>query len=34
MVVADDEMVVVEVDGESFELPYKDMESARLEPVF
>ena len=34
MVVADDEMVVVEVDGESFELPYKDMESARLDPVF
>ena len=26
--------VVLEVDGESYELPYKDMESAQLEPVF
>ncbi len=34
MVEADDDAVVVEMDGESFELPYKDMDSARLEPVF
>ena len=34
MVEADDKAVVVEMDGESFELPYKDMDSARLEPVF
>lgn len=34
MVEADDEAVTVEVDGESYELPYKDMDSARLEPVF
>ena len=26
--------VVLEVDGESYELPYKDMESAQLDPVF
>ena len=26
--------VVLEVDGESYELPYKDMESAQLEPGF
>ena len=34
MVHADDETVVVEVDGESYELPYKDIESARLEPLY
>jgi ribosome maturation factor RimP len=34
MVEADDNSVVVEMDGESFELPYKDMDSARLDPVF
>ncbi len=34
MVEASDESVVIEVDGESYELPYNDMESARLEPVF
>ena len=34
MVEADDNAVVVEMDGESFELPYKNMDSARLEPVF
>ena len=34
MVEANDEMVIMEVDGESYELPYEDIESARLEPVF
>jgi len=34
MVEASDESVVIEVDGESYELLYNDMESARLEPVF
>ena len=34
MIEADDNAVVVEVDGESYQLPYKDMDSARLEPVF
>ncbi len=34
MIEADDEQVVVEVDGESYELPFKDMDSARLNPVF
>lgn len=34
MVQADEESVVVEVDGESYELPYKDIESARLEPQY
>ncbi len=34
MVEADDQAVVVEVDGESYELPYSGMESARLAPVF
>jgi ribosome maturation factor RimP len=34
MVEANDNTVVVEMDGESFELPYKDMDSARLDPVF
>lgn len=31
---ADALVVVVEVDGESYELPYADHDSARLEPVF
>jgi ribosome maturation factor RimP len=34
MVEAGIDAVVLEVDGESYELPYKDMESAQLEPVF
>ena len=34
MVEADDQAVTLEVDGESYELRYQDMESARLEPVF
>lgn len=34
MVEAGDEAVTVEVDGESYELPYRHMESARLDPVF
>ena len=34
MLEADEEQVVVEADGESYELPYAEMESARLEPVF
>ncbi len=34
MVESGDEWVVLEVDGESYELPYEDMESARLEPEF
>lgn len=34
MVDANDEQVVVEVDGESYELPYKDIDSARLNPEF
>ena len=34
MVEAGDVSVVLEIDGESYELPYCDMESARLEPVF
>ena len=34
MVEADDDFVVIEVDGESYELHYLNMESARLEPVY
>ncbi len=34
LVEADDQQVVLEVDGESYDLPYDMMESARLEPVF
>ncbi len=34
LIEADDELVVLEADGESYELPYELMESARLEPVF
>ncbi|MEA3291034.1 MAG: ribosome maturation factor RimP [Pseudomonadota bacterium] len=31
---ADDQQAVVEVDGEPYELPYDDMESARLAPEY
>ena len=34
MVETNDVTVVLEVDGESYELTYEDMETARLEPVF
>lgn len=34
LVEANDEVVVLEADGESYDLPYELMESARLEPVF
>ena len=34
MVDADDNSVTMEVDGESYELPYSQIESARLDPVF
>ncbi len=34
MVETNDINVVLEVDGESYELAYDDMETARLEPVF
>ena len=34
LIEADEDQVVVEADGESYELPYSLMESARLEPVF
>lgn len=34
MVEANERCVVVEVDGESYRLPYADMQSANLEPVF
>lgn len=34
MLEANDMTVVLEVDGESYELPYEDMETAQLEPVF
>jgi ribosome maturation factor RimP len=34
LVAADENGAEVEVDGESYSLPYEDMESARLEPVF
>ncbi len=34
MVEAGNDAVMLEVDGENYELPYKDMESAQLEPVF
>ena len=34
MVEAGDDAVILEIDGESYELPYDDMESARLEPVY
>ncbi len=34
LIEADDELVVLEAEGESYELPYELMESARLEPVF
>ncbi len=34
MVETNDANVVLEADGESYELAYEDMETARLEPVF
>lgn len=34
MVAADDNTVVVEVDGEQHRLPYHAIESARIEPIF
>ncbi len=34
MVLAGDEAVVLDVDGECYELPYSDMESAQLQPFF
>ena len=34
LVQATDTQVTVEVDGECYDLPYDEMESARLEPVF
>ena len=34
LVEADDTRAEVEVDGESYTLPYDGMESARVEPVF
>ena len=34
MVEAGEDAVVLHVDGESYDLPYKDIESARLDPVF
>ncbi len=34
MVLAGDEAVVLDVDGESYELLYSDMESAQLQPYF
>ena len=34
LIEANDELVVLEADGESYDLPYELMESARLEPVF
>jgi ribosome maturation factor RimP len=34
MLEADEDQVVVEADGEHYELAYAEMESARLEPVF
>ncbi len=34
LVEADETAAVVEVDGESYSLPYDGMESARIEPVF
>lgn len=34
MVAAGDETVVLDVDGECYELPYRDMESAQLQPFF
>ncbi|MGI9317135.1 MAG: ribosome maturation factor RimP [bacterium] len=34
LIEADDIHVVLETDGESYELPYELMESARLEPIF
>ncbi len=34
MVAADESGVVLEVDGESYELPYDQIESARLNPLF
>ena len=34
MVEADEKGVVLEVDGESYTLPYSQIESARLDPVF
>ena len=33
MVEAGDQAVVLEVDGESYDLPYSDMESAQLQPI-
>ena len=33
MVEAGDESVVLEVDGERYPLPYRDMESAQLQPI-
>ncbi len=34
LVAADDAVAEVEVDGEVYRLPYDEMESARIEPVF
>ncbi len=34
LIEANDELVVLEADGESYDLPYELMESARLEPDF
>ncbi len=34
MVEAGDEAVVLDVDGECYELSYSDMESAQLQPIF
>ena len=34
LIEAGEDQVVLEADGESYELPYEMMESARLEPVF
>ncbi|MCY3768297.1 MAG: ribosome maturation factor RimP [Gammaproteobacteria bacterium] len=34
MIEAGEDAVVLHVDGESYDLPYKDIESARLAPVY
>lgn len=34
MVNANQQAVTVEIDGESYELPYSEIESARLQPMF
>ncbi len=34
LMTADDEVVEIEVDGEHYRLPYDEMETARIEPVF